>query len=88
MINKIIINDQYLCGICLWNKNYLLVGSYDCIIIVDMNNGKIIRKLIGNKYEIINIKRIIHPKYGECLVSQGILNEKIKIYIEKKYINN
>ena len=88
MIKKMNINNQYLGGICLWNKNYLLVGGSDCIIIVDMNNGKIIRKLIGNKNEVINIEKIIHPKYGECLVSQGALNEQIKIWVDKKYINN
>ena len=29
--------------------------------------------------KIITIKKIIHPIYGECLLSQGLRNNQIKL---------
>lgn len=31
-----------------------------------------IKKLKGHNQEVTSIKKILHPKYGECLISHGI----------------
>ena len=36
-----------------------------------MKNGLIVKSLIGHNNEVLTIKKIIHPKYGECLISQN-----------------
>ena len=66
---------------CLWNDNYLFVGSGDKTIeLVELNNGLIIKSLIDNDNEVITIQKINHNEYGECLISQNWLNSKIKIW--------
>ena len=80
LLNKIEIN-KILRGICIWNKNYLFVGCDDNTIkIIDLKSKSIIKNLEGHKDLVITIKKIIHPLYGECLISQGVLNEGIKIW--------
>ena len=80
LLNKIEIN-KILRGICIWNKNYLFVGCDDNTIkIIDLKSNSIIKNLEGHKDLVITIKKIIHPLYGECLISQGVLNEGIKIW--------
>ena len=87
LLNKIKVN-RGLFGICLWNNEYIFVGCEDNTIkIVDLNNNKIIRKeLKGHKNVVLTIKKIVHFKYGECLISQCYENGEIKLWINK--INN
>ena len=86
LIKKIKIADNnWLLGICLWNDNYLFVGCGDKTIkIVDLNNEEIINNLSGNKNKILTLKTFFHPKYGQCLVSQGYEKEQIKLYANYK----
>ena len=75
----------YLIGICLWNQDYLFIsGSERNIILVELNKGKIINNLIASNKYIVCVKKIIHPKYGECLISQGDNIEQIKLWMKKK----
>jgi len=58
------------------------VGCDDkSIKLIDINNGKIFKNLIEHEKEILCIKKIKHPKFGECLISQGYGEEKINLYI-------
>ena len=50
------------------------------IRLVDLNEGYIIKYLEGPKSGVFTIKKIIHPKYGECLLSQGYEGDQIKLY--------
>ena len=69
-------------SICLWNNKYLFIGSEDYSIkLIELKNGTIIKSLLGHKDIAFTIKKMIHPKYGECLVSQGQYNEDIKLWI-------
>ena len=87
LLNKIKVSDYHLYGICLWNNEYLYVGCEDSLIkIIDINKGKILNYLIGHNNAVICLKKLIHPKYGEYLISQGYLNDGIKIWT--KNINN
>ena len=72
LLKKIkVINDRIF-GICLWDNNNLFVGCRDHTTkLININNGKIIKSLSGHRIEVTTIKKIFHPKYGECLISYG-----------------
>ena len=71
IIKKINCND-YLNCIWLWDNEHAFVGCDNKIIkLVNLKSGKIIKDLFGHNKYILDIQKIIHPKYGECLISQG-----------------
>ena len=81
LLKKIKIGSEILCGICLWNNDYLFVGCEDKTIeFIDLNKGNIIINLIRHRNNVITIKKINHSKYGECLISQGYANDQIKLW--------
>ena len=78
LMNKIKISSGRLYGLCLWNNDYLFIGCFDeTIKILELNSGIIIKNLEGHNNKVLTIKKIIHPKYGQCLISSGVLNESI-----------
>ena len=82
LLNKIKINDE-LTGICLWDNDHLYVGCNNkSIKIVDMKNNLIINSILAHDSQITTIKKICHPKYGECLLSQGLKEENIKLWFK------
>ena len=71
-----------LVSMCLWNKEFLLISCVDGTIkLVDFKNYSFIKSFSGHNNEVCTIKKIIHPNYGECLISQGIANDQIKMWI-------
>ena len=85
LLNKINVNYNWLYGLCLWNNNYIFVGCNDKTIkAVEINNGLISKSFVAHSSKVITIKKFFHPKYGECLISQGFINDQIKIWINKK----
>ena len=79
-LNKIEIKGE-LFDICLLNDNYCFVGSSDKTIkIIDLNNKKILKSLSAHNMSVLTIKKINHPKYGECLISQGFNEDNIKLW--------
>ena len=88
LLNKIkVSNNNYdnLSGICLWNINYLSVGCGNLIKIVDLENEEVVNTLVGHNFNVITIKSIKHPKYGECIVSQDLYDGQIKLWVNKIY---
>ena len=84
MLNKIQISNNELHGICLWNNEFILVGSEsNSIKIIDLNNYRVIKELKSNNSSILSIKKILHPQYGEYLISQGKYNGQIQLWINK-----
>lgn len=80
LLNKIEVNSE-LYGICLFNENYCFVGCNDKTIkFIDMKNKKVLKNLNGHNMKVLTIKKINHPKYGECLVSQGFCEDNIKLW--------
>ena len=80
-INRININEKiYSMG--LWNNKYLFVGGNGNIKLIDYEKGKIEEnKVIKVSYNFPTIKyieKIIHPLYGECLMS--ICGSLLKLY--------
>ena len=71
LLNKIKLGKCSLIGMCLWNSNYIFIGTSDKIIILlELNNNMIKKELIGHDNQILTIKKTNHPKYGDILISQ------------------
>ena len=93
LLKKIKVNEfnyDNLYGICLWNKKLLFVGCGNCLKAVDIENEKVVNSLFGHSNNILTIKTVIHPFYGECIISQELYSGQIKLWINKtnkmKYI--
>ena len=81
LMKKIYICKNSLYSICLWDNDTLFISSYDKKLrLINLNEGIIINSVSQNS-EIISIKKIKHPFYGKCLISQGFGNEQIKMWI-------
>ena len=84
LLNKIKICNERLISICLWNNSYLYIGCSDKTIkLVELKNELVIKSLSGHTNSILTIKKVVHPKYGKCLLSQGWENDHIKLWITK-----
>ena len=85
LLQKLSITKKRLFGMCLWDEEYLFVGCEDKTIkLIEIKSGDIINNLIGYNKVILTIKKIMHPKYGKCLLSQGNYNNQIKLWANKK----
>ena len=61
-----------LYGMYLWNNNYILVGCSDKTIkIIELKSKKVIKSLIIHDGIVLTIRKLNHPKYGECFISQN-----------------
>ena len=86
LINKIKVYDDWIFGICLWDKDYAFVAcKYKIIKLVNLTNGLIEKNLEGHNSGIFTIKKVNHPIFGKCLLSQGYENDQIRIWINKDY---
>ena len=82
LIYKMQINNNKLYSICLWDCEYAFVGCEDkSIKLINLNKYECIKSLDNQDNEVICIKKIIHPQYGECLLSQNANNSKIKLWV-------
>jgi len=81
LINKIQISNNWLYGICVWSENYLLVGCSDKTIkLMELKDGFISKNMKGHDNSVLTIKKLKHPKYGDCLLSQGYNEDQIRIW--------
>ena len=70
-------------GICLWNDRYLFAAGNDYQVkLFDLEEGKFIKSFKGHSSTVCTIEKIKHPKYGGCLISQG-LDGKLKLWAPK-----
>ena len=87
LIYKINTNGVGLVSCCLWDDNFCYVGCRDRTIkLIDLSKKEVIQSLKGHNNWISCVKKINHSEYGECLISQGDLNDQIKLWVDKKYI--
>jgi len=81
LLNKITISESILYGVSLWKDNYLFVGCKDKTIkIVDIEKILMVKSLTGHNNRVLTIKTIIHPEYGECILSQNWVDSEIKLW--------
>lgn len=84
LISKIKVSNDHTCGICLWDSRYLFLGNGDKKLkLIDLKSYKIINEFEDHEDYVITIKKIIHPQFGECLLTQGYFAGKIKLWISK-----
>ena len=84
LLNKIKVDNDWIFGICLWNENYAFIAcKYKIIKLVNLTKGIIENYLEGHISGIFTIKKINHPKFGECLLSQGYEGDQIKLWINQ-----
>jgi len=70
---------------CFLNNKFLFAGYDDnSIRLINLENGYVYQKLLGHKERVLTLKKVIHHKYGECLLSQGYRDDQIKLW---KYKN-
>ena len=50
---------------------------------MDIWKKKTIKIFKGHDNIVLTLKKINHPKYGECLISQGYEHDNIKLWICK-----
>ena len=86
LLNKIGLYDNiWSIGMCLCGDDYLFVGCGDkSIKVIHLKKGLIEANLNGFKNKVLCVKKIIHPQFGECIISQGYEKEQIKLFV----INN
>ena len=76
-----------LTTICLWDNDYLFIGCIDKTIkLLELKSGNNIKNLIGHTESVLCIKKVKHPQYGDCLISQGRRYDQIKIWANKRNI--
>ena len=84
LIKKIETDKNCIFSLCLWNENYLFASSEDAKIkLIDLKAEVIIKELKGHNKMVCSLKKIIHKKLGECLVSQGFRKDQILIWFNK-----
>ena len=70
-------------GICLWNDQFLFAAGSDYNVkLYDLKNGTYLKKYDGHTSTCCAVEKIVHPKYGECLISHA-LDGKLKLWINK-----
>ena len=82
LLKKLLIEKKMrLRGICLWNYKYFFVGAEDKKIkLIDLENNIELDNIKCNDC-VCTIKKINCPKYGECFIFQGKLdNGQIKLW--------
>ena len=50
---------------------------------MDIVKKKTIKIFKGHENNVLTLKKINHPLYGECLISQGYEQDNIKLWISK-----
>ena len=84
LIKKIETDKNCIYSLCLWNNDYLFgAGEDGRIKLIDLNAGVIINEIKGHNKMVCTIKKLIHPIYGECLVSQGFRKDQIILWKNK-----
>ena len=74
IFKTILINNCYLTSLIKWNNKYLIVADYGnkSIKIINIEEYKLICDIKGQYYDnLLFIKKINHPIYGESLLSSS-----------------
>ena len=70
-------------GFCCWNDNYLLATeTYNRFILIDISSPRNKKYFEGHKETVYKIVKLIHPNYGECLIT--ISQYETKLWIIKE----
>ena len=71
-----------LVSLCMWNLSNVVLACSDCKIrMINLANPENVKTIGGHNNEVVGITKIIHPTLGECLLTQGIGEEQINLWI-------
>ena len=74
-----------LIGLCFWDDKFLFCGDSDKLLkVMDLESGIIIKKYFGLNEALCTVQKIDLPNLGECVITQGLLNDQIKMWNFKK----
>ena len=66
---------RILKGISIWNEEYVLASGANStdntIKLISIKDEKVIKDFKGHTKGVCNIRKFIHPKYGEAMISLG-----------------
>ena len=62
-----------------WNNNYSIFGCYDCFVIINIEEGKMVKKIDMKNEYIYGMKKIRLGQLGECLICSDSSNN-IKLF--------
>ena len=78
---RIKVSKENINGLSLYNDKYIFVASDEQNIkLVDLEEESIIKDFYAHSNEVLNLKIIYHPKYGNILISQAYEEDQIKIW--------
>ena len=70
-------------GFCCWNNNYILATEkYNRFALINVSSPINKKYFEGHKNTVFKIIKLIHPNYGECLIT--ISENETKLWIIKK----
>jgi WD40 repeat protein len=70
-------------GICLWNDQFLFASGSDYNVkLYDLKAGTYLKKYDGHTSTCCAVEKIVHPKYGESLISYAS-DGKLILWINK-----
>lgn len=81
------IEDAHLYNVQKWNDDYLILldNSRNWVTVIDLNTYELIASLYFNKFNYERyIKKVDHPKYGECLATINPLDNVIRLFTTRE----
>ena len=83
-LNKQIYYDAYNAyGIVPWNTKYSIIACSGCLAIIDLEKEKMIYKIMYNKANFCEVKKIELHQLGECLICSDT-NNTIRLFNLRK----
>ena len=81
LLKKIKICEYSINCTYLYGNDYLFIGCDDNgIKIMNLKSEKIEKCLLSHNKRVLTMKIVLHPIYGECLISQGDYDDQIKLW--------
>ena len=71
----------------MWNQKYIIAAASDkSFKILEIDKEELVSSVSGQHYNsLCSIKKIIHPLYGEGLLT-GSIDGTIKLWINKSFV--
>ena len=79
-VKEITFGGSYCYGVIPWNNDYSIMACSDGLIIIDINKGKMIKKIINQKaFNLCGLQKINSLYYGESIICSNS-NNSIMIF--------
>ena len=73
-------------GFCYWNENYIFASqNHYRFALINISSPKIKKYFNAHEDQVDKIIKLIHPKYGECLITIDQYKTKLWIIKNEEY---